>query len=168
MIRSCIFLAALLLSPTCFGQESFTVRYDGFGPVLVGMSKTEVVRLLGVKLVPGGIGSDECEYLRPAKGLGGVLFMFIRGKVARIDVNQRGVATEDGVRVGDPLSKIETAYPRGFFVEPHHYIEWPKGKYVTVRTADGKYGIRFEIETGRVIRYYAGRYAEIQLVEGCQ
>jgi hypothetical protein len=51
-------------------------------------------------------------------------------------------------------------------VEPHKYVD--NGRYLTAKSADGHYGIRFETENGKVTSYYAGRYSSIQYVEGCE
>jgi len=51
-------------------------------------------------------------------------------------------------------------------VTGHQYID--TGHYLTVRSADGRYGIRFETDKGKIIEYYAGTYEAIQYVEGCQ
>jgi len=51
-------------------------------------------------------------------------------------------------------------------VEPHKYID--DGHYLTIRSADRKYGIRFETEKGKITGFYAGLYSAIQYVEGCE
>ena len=42
------------------------------------------------------------------------------------------------------------------------------GHYLTAKSSDGKYGIRFETEDGKITMYCAGRFDAIQLVERCQ
>ena len=51
-------------------------------------------------------------------------------------------------------------------VTAHTYVD--DGHYLTVRSSDGHYGVRFETEKGKIIGYYAGTYEAIQYVEGCE
>jgi hypothetical protein len=51
-------------------------------------------------------------------------------------------------------------------VKEHQYID--TGHYLTVRSADGRYGVRFETDKGRITEFYAGTYEAIQYVEGCE
>jgi len=38
---------------------------------------------------------------------------------------------------------------------------------LTLRSADQRYGMRFETEAGKVTTFYAGKYEAEQYVEGC-
>jgi hypothetical protein len=44
----------------------------------------------------------------------------------------------------------------------------PEGHYLTIQSEDGRNGIRFETEKGKIQTYYAGRFEAVQYVEGCQ
>ena len=64
---------AFILPVICLDQDVLTVRHDGFGPVSIGMSKSEVAHALGIKLawdqVMPSEGTYACRYYRPAKGM---------------------------------------------------------------------------------------------------
>lgn len=46
-------------------------------------------------------------------------------------------------------------------ITAHQYIPAPHGKYVTVKSPDGKHAIRFETDNGRVVAFYSGRFPEV-------
>lgn len=148
--------------------QSPSIRFDGFGPVTVGMTKAEVDRALAQKLEqPPETHDNECEYFVPSKGLTGVLFMFSHGRLVRVDVEMGTTQTEAGIRIGDSISKIRKAYTAGVVITAHQYIPAPQGKYVTVKSPDGKHAIRFETDNGRVVAFYSGRFPEVEYVERC-
>lgn len=159
----------LLFSATSAAlAEPPSIRFNGFGPTSVGMSKATVERALSQKLEQPPESHDiECEYFEPTKGLSGVLFMFVQGKLVRIDVEKGKTQTEAGIRIGDPISKIKKAYPKRLTITAHQYIPAPQGKYVTVKSPDGKSAIRFEIDNGLVVAFYSGRFTEVEYVERC-
>jgi hypothetical protein len=163
-----LFAAFTILVTPAFADNSATVRFEGFGPVNVGMSQSATAAALGVELVRTDVAGDiECEYLHAKNGWKGVEFMFSQGAVVRIDVMKGTTATASGIRIGDSLAKIKKAYPRRVEVTPHKYIPLPDGRYITVKAPDGKAAIRFETEKGRVTTYYAGRFPEVEYVEHC-
>lgn len=168
-MRSALLLGiAVLMSVPAVADQPATMRYDGFGPVKIGMSKVAVAAALGGELESANeAGGVECEYLRAKSGWDGIGFLFSNGVVARIDVIEGRTATANGIRIGDPIAKIRKAYPRRVEIVPHQYIPPPDGKYVTVKSPNGKSAIRFETDKGRVITYYAGRFPEVEYVEHC-
>ena len=162
------FAIAALLSIPAVADPSATMRYDGFGPVNVGMSKTAASAALGVELERTNVaGDNECEYLQAKSGWEGIEFMFSQGVVVRVDVMKGRTATAKGIRIGDSIAKIRKAYPKRVEVAPHQYIPLPDGKYISVKSPNGKSAIRFETDKGRVITYYAGRFPEVEYVEHC-
>lgn len=93
--------------------------------------------------------------------------MFSRSRVVRVDVRDGTIETESGIRIGDQVGKIAKAYNGKVTVAPHQYIPEPEGKYLTVKSSNGKRAIRFETDNGRVVTFYAGRFPEVKYVEGC-
>ena len=77
-------------------------------------------------------------------------------KLVRIDVSALGVATSSGIQVGDSESRARQAYGSRMKVTPHKYVD--TGHYLTMRSTDGHYGIRFETDNGKITTYYAGTY----------
>lgn len=105
-----------------------------------------------------------CFYVKPTRQ-NQVSFMIESGHLVRIDVDKVGIPTTEGVQVGDSEERAKQVYGSRMRVEPHHYTN---GHYLTVRSLDGKSGIRFETENGKVETFYAGTFEAIQYVEGCQ
>lgn len=155
-------LATLGSSQTDAG---WVLRDDGIGPVTIGMTKPQLNAALHEKLSEEGeSGSESCYYLASHKHPH-IGFMMIDERLARIDVNGANVPTPAGIRVGDAEARVKKMYGPALKSDPHKYIE--DGHYLTVRSKNGKYGIRFETDKGKVTRFYGGTSDAIQYVEGC-
>ncbi len=100
-------------------------------------------------------------------GHSGVGLMILKGRVARVDIDNRDTQTVDGIHNGDSEAHALSVYGKKLKVTPHAYTG-PEGHYLTVRSSDGKYGIRFETDEGKIVRYYAGRVDAISYIEGCE
>jgi hypothetical protein len=163
------FAAAVLLSSfllsTSFAADTWVIREDGVGPVKVGMTLAELTAIFHQKLAEEDSGSDNCYYVT-VPGHDHVGFMIIDSHVARVDVNARGVSTVTGIQVGDTEAQVRKIYGTRMKVTAHQYVD--NGHYLTVRSADGRYGIRFETDGGKITGFYAGTYEAIQYVEGCE
>jgi hypothetical protein len=92
--------------------------------------------------------------------------MIIEGHVVRVDVRASGVKTSTGIQVGDSEAHALQVYGPRMKVTDHTYID--DGHYLTARSADGRYGVRFETDKGKITMFYAGTYDAIQYVEGCE
>jgi hypothetical protein len=163
-------IVRLLLLSTCLvmlaaASDAWVVREDGVGPVKIGMSLAQLSAALHQELGPDERDEHSCFYI-DAHGHDHVGFMIIDGKVARVDVGTAGAKTSAGIQVGDTETRARQVYGARMKVTAHTYID--DGHYLTVRSADGRYGIRFETEKGKIIGYYAGTYEAIQYVEGCE
>lgn len=144
------------------------ITFDGFGNVAIGMNRAAVARTLGQPLTQlSEAHNDECEYWAVAKGPARVYLMFSHNTLVRVDVIKGRTATANGIRIGDTLSKIKLAYGKRARITPQKYVAWPMGKYITVKSANGKHAIRFETDHDRVVTFYAGRFPEIEYVERC-
>jgi hypothetical protein len=136
---------------------------DGFGPFKVGMRFAQV-RRLAPRLRPTEASllvSEGCDYL-PLPGHPGVSLMFIDGSLRRIGLSMPHLRTTRGVGPGDPVSRVRRAYP-GLIAEERAYVESEQ----TLTWHSGPNAIRFETMHGRIDEVYAGRWAEVQLIEGC-
>jgi hypothetical protein len=92
--------------------------------------------------------------------------MILNGRVARTDVNNNTTQTAEGIRNGNSEDSAIRAYGKRLMIEPHHYMP-ENGHYLTVYSANKKYGIRFETEDGKITSYYAGTTEAIGYIEGC-
>ena len=145
-----------------------TIDFNGYGPARVGMSKAEAEQALGdtIDVGPSPPGAS-CAYAT-ARHHGGVAFMLIDGRIARVDARADSVRTEEGAGVGDPEQRIYYLY--GGYVErqPHHYVD--EGHYLIVRPPPGSDDTRrliFETDGKVVTIFRAGRMPEVEWIEGC-
>ncbi len=144
------------------------VRPDGVGPVKVGMTLDQLNMTLHEHFrMPVNNEDLGCFYVKP-KSHPTLAFMIEDGHFVRVDVDEPGIATEKAVRVGDSEDQIKRAYGAEVNVEPSKYTGDEGGHYLTVRSTDGKYGIRFETEKRKITELYAGTYKTIQYIEGCE
>jgi hypothetical protein len=158
-----LFLASIT---TVYADGAWVIREDGAGPAKIGITLTHLKSVLGEKLIESddGEGSDTCFYVNPAKHPH-VSFMIEDERLSRVDVDAPGISTMEGIQVGDSESKALRAYGTGPKIEPHKYID--DGHYLTIRSRDGRYRMRFETEKGKITRFYGGRFESVQYVEGC-
>jgi hypothetical protein len=150
--------------------ESSQVGTNGLGPVLVGMTVAEAEKAAGRKFDTDkeGPAGDVCLYSTP-RGLPGVGFMVINGKIARVDVwNNRNITTFRGAKIGDSEARIKQLYGRQIQVKQHEYR--PNGHYlvfVPKDKADRNFRVVFETDGQKVTQFRSGRIPEVEYVEGC-
>lgn len=157
-------LVFLLLGNSCFGRGRSVLREDGLGRAKIGMTLDQLKAAIPGKVEEEESGSDSCFYVH-ALGDNKAYFMMIDGRLARIDVKSPGIQTSTGIQVGDSEERVQQVYGSRMKLSPHKYID--TGHYLTVRSADGHLGVRFETENGKLLTFYAGTYEAIQYVEGC-
>lgn len=165
--KNLAFLLLLLgtLAARALGADSWVVRETGVGPVKIGMTLGQLKAALHEKLVEQDSGSEGCYYVT-ATGHDHISFMIEDGKIVRVDVDERGIPASSGLQVGDSEVRAQKIYGPKLKVTEHKYVD--TGHYLTVRSEDGKYGIRFETDKGKITTFYAGTYEAIQYVEGCE
>jgi hypothetical protein len=160
------YLLCLSVLSYCLASAPSTVRFDGLGPAKIGMNLSQLNAVLHTQAtMPATKDQQGCFYVNSNKHPH-IAFMMVDEHLARIDVNQPGVSTAKGIQVGDSESHALEVYGHRLEVIPHKYLE--TGRYLTIKSNDGRYGIRFETDEGKITKYYAGRYDAIQYVEGCQ
>ncbi len=153
---------------------------EGWGPLLIGMTRDEVTAAVGDKADPEAMGGPEpefCDEYEPAETPAGLYVMIEQGQLARISLSEgTEVRTPEGLTVGDSAAAVREAYGDAIQAMPHNYIDAP-GEYLTIWTTgavgdngtsdDNARGIRYVIgEDGMVQTIHAGGPA-IQYVEGC-
>jgi len=153
----------MILIVACYAADTWVVTQDDVGPVKIGMTLPQLNAALHEKFaLPESKEDQGCFYVTATKHPQ-VSFMIEDKHLVRVDVGKSGVATIEGVQVGDSEERVKQVYGSGVKVEPHHYTD---GLYLTLRS--GNYGVRFETEQGKVSTFYAGTFEAIQYVEGCQ
>jgi hypothetical protein len=158
-------LLCLPLTGGSFAGDDWAIREDGVGPVKIGMTLAQLSAALHQEL-----GADErdekgCFYIN-AQGHDHISFMIIDGHVVRVEVDAPGIKTSTGIQVGDSEARARQVYGSKMKETQHTYID--TGHYLTVRSADGRFGVRFVTDKGKITMFYAGKYDAIQYVEGCE
>jgi hypothetical protein len=168
LLRALTAFAIVVLVGACLrADDDWLIREDGVGTAKIGISESQLKVALRERLVPDEdhpSGSDGCWYVRPVKHRH-ISFMILNRRFVRADVDARGISTVKGIQVGDLESAALRTYGPKMTVEPHQYID--DGHYLTMRSGNGKYGVRFETEKGKIIRFYVGLFSAIQYVENC-
>jgi hypothetical protein len=151
--------------PPPAAESAWTVSAAGYGPIRIGWTVAELNTALNENVRPTYQASDECDYIHPARLPVRVNLMVVKDTVVRVDVDTPGVLTEKGAGVGDTEQRISELYGP-VKVQSHKYR--PAGHNLIVTDpADSMLRIIFETDSGRVVRYRAGRRPPVDYVEGC-
>lgn len=164
--RSVVLGAAMAL-PLMAQAGDWTVRFDGAGPLKIGMGFDTVGKILGEKLVrtPKALRSaPNCFQLEPARQPG-LLLMFIDDVLKRVDVMEEGIASERGIALGDAVAKVERSY--GEALVRAAQLRDPSEQTLTVMAGGGQYAMRFETGKGKITALYAGEWQQVLHTEGC-
>lgn len=150
----------------------WTVSFDGYGPIRLGMTVDEAQRLLQKPLVIDNYLDDaSCRYFTP-KGAGPqptVAFMTDHRRIVRIDVfagDGPRPSTDRGASIGDTEARIFELYRGHVKSGPHHYTG-PQGHYLRVFDDSGRVRMIFETNGRTVENYRAGHKPAVEYVEGC-
>lgn len=164
--------------------STWTVRPEGFGPIVAGRRVEDIARLLpGAFELPVGAVETACTYAVWNAAPPGVRVMVEDGAVTRVDVLRgRTIATEEGARIGDSEARIDSLYEGRVERRPHKYTE---GSYLIVRADTARplpevtdpgatppntrsdFRLVFETDGARVTRYRAGLFPAVEYVEDC-
>jgi hypothetical protein len=163
-IRCAAALAGTMLAAAAPAAPAWPLGPEGFGPLKFGMRFDQARRAgaRGIKPTPPPRGNPQCDQML-LPGHPGVSLMFVDGALRRVDIYRSTVRTTRNVATGDPVARLRRAY-RGLHASTHKYDR--NGQYLTLGPDDGQ-AMRFETRAGKVSRIYAGRWQEVQLVEGC-
>jgi hypothetical protein len=167
LVRFVVFLVASGTATAV--PNTWIARPDGIGPVSIGMKVSELKAKLRIPYSidrPMDSEGQACIYAELSEHPG-ISLMILNGRVARVDVDNRDTQTREGVHNGQSEASAKAAYGRRLKVTPHAYTA-PEGHYLTLRSEDLKYGIRFETDNGKIVRYYAGTLEAISYIEGCE
>jgi hypothetical protein len=162
ILFACI-VAALLIAAVA---KSSIVRFDGIGPVRVGMGLSDLNRTLHTSYSKPSDPEEQSCYYVDVPNQPGVGVMMLDGRAARVDVDNAETSTLEGIHNGDSETRALQVYGKRLKIEPHAYIP-ESGHYLTLFSPDRKFGIRFETEDGKITRYYAGTIQAISFIEGC-
>ncbi len=167
-IAMVLFVTDLTFAADLGKLEKYQLQVDRIGPIAVGMTAKEASAKSGINLKetdPSDSGNEACNYVYPNGERGDVGFMIEEGRISRIDITSRKIASVGGIRVGDSEAAVTKAFPGKVKVQAHPYLE-EDGKYLVIKINQG-YGFIFETEKGKVTRFRAGRFESVQYIEGC-
>lgn len=159
-------------APQPAADTTWALRFDGAGPLRIGMTVDEARAALGGDFQPDGQavgtvdGPQGCQYARSGRLPEGMMVMLEGARVVRVEVDSGNVATVEGGRIGDSETRIQQTYQGRVEVQPHKYTD---GHYLIVRPADGDTTrqLIFETDGSRVLRFRAGQHPQVGYVEGC-
>lgn len=167
-------IAALVLgsSSLASARPAPVLTSHGLGPVRIGMSVVQAQRALHAQLTFDKQDAQSgCTYATRTDGGGrGVFYMLVDSKIARIDVTpdqNAHIRSVKGIGIGTAESQVLAAFGERVKIEPNPSLGEP-AHYLTIVDADGKYGLLFETEDGRVTKLRGGEKAAIGSSEGCQ
>lgn len=164
-MRTLVFtLAASLLAIPAFAAEAVLTPH-GYDWLKIRETSTRAAAA-GSPVVPTPRERDDpsiCgEYDIGETGIG---YLTEEMRVARVSVSKPGVATAEGIQVGDAATKVRQVYGDTVRKEGAPYADPPAHDLYVWETPD--YGYRFEIDDrGAVRAIHAGSRA-IGYMEGC-
>lgn len=151
--------------PGSAASPADTVGANGFGAVRFGMNRSNAEKAAGN--LEGSDADRKACAIAHRPGQPAIGYMFVDGKLARIDVRTPGVLADGGGRVGMQADEIRTLYAGHLTEQPDKYD--PAARLLKVGgDKPGVGGIIFEIDgKGVVTRYRAGLPPALDYVEGC-
>ncbi|HYI93789.1 MAG TPA: hypothetical protein VEX68_09620 [Bryobacteraceae bacterium] len=166
MLRSTFLVIATGLAYATNLDDMHRLSFTGLGPVRIGMTESQVRKILSGKVKTEKAMGSDCYYMNPtASGLG---FMMLSSRVARIDVFKGSWRSVSGAGIGSTEEQVKKMYGDLLSVKRHKYDD--KGHYLIVRPRDPTYkGYEMRFETdGKIVRTFRSGLAEaVLLVEGC-
>lgn len=165
--HSMLLMLFVWLIPTACLAYDWNITAEGYGPVHAGMSIKQAEKLLNTSLQTWESAklNPACDFVYPKHGHDGVAFMVQGGVITKVEVMRKGVSTDRGIQIGDPVSKLVKVY--GNALEKDYY---PDGIVYFVWQKDRMRGIKYVTDEGpgegRVIEIHGGD-TTIKLVEGC-
>ncbi|MEG4575826.1 hypothetical protein QUA56_24620 [Microcoleus sp. N3A4] len=177
LISTLVIFAVSVTSVNAQAQltERSQLAINGIRPIRVGMTVDEASKSAGIKLITsgsGGVDEYQCSYVHPQGEPKEIAFMVVKGRIARVDINNKRMTTLRGAKIGNTQEQIIKLYPGQIKETPHPYVGGPpqNGKYLTFvpkDAADKNYRIIFETSKNRVTRFRSGKLPEVEYIEGC-
>jgi hypothetical protein len=165
-----LLLATLLAGPVASaGGPAWKLTPDGWGPVKIGMTQSQVSNRLKAGLKGEPIEDEQTcvEKVAANDTYPGLIFMFQDGRLTRISVGEPSkVTTPRGIGVGTGAAAVRRAYGGALKAEPNHYEDLP-AEYLTFWTVQKKRGVRFETHADRRVYVIHAGDESIELIEGC-
>lgn len=146
-------------------QADDPLRYDGIGPVRIGMTLAQAERAAKQPLTEfrDDLGNG-CGFVEPRSQRPDISFMVDDDRITLVYVEQTSrTRTDRGIGTGSTEAQVRAAYP-DVVQTPHAYTD---GSYLTATSEDGRYAIVFETDGARVTLIRGGDERSKGQVEGC-
>lgn len=156
-------LTTLLLATALTSARPLLLDENGYGPFRIGATEAELERSLHEQLPPPADTEEANCRIVTVPSAPHLELMIEAGRLARIDADE-SVANIHGVRIGDSVRSVIKRFPAAQ-VLPHFYV--PGGKYVILKSSDGRRAFVFEAESAKVTRIRVGLLPPVRYVEGC-
>jgi hypothetical protein len=151
--------------PGSVAPPADTVGANGFGAVRFGMSVGDAEKTSGRQF--NGTPADSPCMLLNRVDQTGMTYIFVEGKLARIDVRTPGVLADGGGRVGMQVDEIRTLYAGHLSEQPAKND--PAARLLKIGgDKPGVGGVIFDVDgAGKVTRYRAGLPPALDSGEDC-
>lgn len=140
------------------------------------MTPAQAAKALGATLRPMGEDPDSeaCWITERVDGKApGIWYMVENGHITRIDIGldqdsgqAADIRSDKGIGLGASEQDVRRAYGKALKVSPHPY-GGPQDHYLLIDSKDGKTGMLFEVEGGKVTTFRVGRHPAVDYSEGC-
>ncbi len=155
--------------------ENSKLALNGIGPIRVGMTVDEASLAAGIQLIKQHtveLNEYQCSYLKPKGEPEGISFMVTKGRIARVNINNKRITTIRGAKIGDTIDRIISLYPGQIQIIKAPLTSRPEGNskhltFVPKDAADKNYRIIFETTFDRVREFRSGKLPEVEFLEGC-
>ncbi len=149
--------------------EATPIRFDGVGPVRIGMTYAEAAQAAAAPLtVTDAFETNGACVDVTLPDSNGITFMGSDGKLVRLDIHRSAAKTEAGVGIGSSEAEVRNAYGDALTISAHPY--GTGGHYLTVAPSDpalGNLRMIFETDGIRVTNYRTGLEPYVDYIEGC-
>jgi hypothetical protein len=156
-------LFALAQSPSWPLSEA-RLAMTSLGPVRIGMGEALVRKTTQAEFSGEPGGAEGCAQAHVFRDPG-IVFMFEKRVLTRIDLADAHHTTLRGLRIGDSEQRARDLYAREFEDSPHKYVKG--GRNLTIRSADKRYALVIETDGRFVTHLRAGAIPSAEYVEGC-
>lgn len=164
--RALILATTLVVAEGARAASPVPLRMDGLGPLKFGMTPHQVAKAIGPLDISYDAGGPECGEGRAKEPwIPGVSLMFVKGRLARIDVYGPATKTEAGVGVASTEEQVKRAYGKRLTVEPRPYDD--DDQDLVVNDAKHRRKLIFETYKGRIDTFRSGVTGPVDYIEGC-
>lgn len=167
------FIGIVCVTPIGARGADRMMTLDGLGPVRIGMTVSEAEAALGAKLSPfdpnDPAEQEACWLTERADGTDRLVrYMVEDAVIARIEVWDKSIVVEKGIKVGDSEAQAREAYGAALEITPHPGdYDHVQGRYLTVYSPDKKRGVLFEVISGKIRAIRTGILPAIRYLEQC-